>query len=384
MRNICVVTGSRAEYGLLVPILERIQSSSCLELQLIVTGMHLSPEYGSTYQQIEKDGFIPAKKVDMLLRGNSPASIGRSIGVGVMGFADAFAELKPDLVVVLGDRFELLSVASASLVANIPIAHIHGGEVTEGAYDDSIRHALTKMSSLHFVSCEAHRRRVLQLGEDPEKVINSGAPGIEYLRRSERKTREELEAELGFRFASPSYLVTWHPVTRAEDEGISGLINLLEVLQNREVGFVIFTASNADNSGDRINKILKEFVGQQLVPSCFVASLGSERYWSILHNVRAVVGNSSSGVIEAPSIPVGSINIGNRQSGRTRASSVIDCTSDLSSIQEAFDVIDSVEYQQTLQSVTNPYERPSVSQTIVSALESWPLDELKQKPFFDL
>tara|TARA_B100000686_G_scaffold225620_1_gene232799 strand:- start:1695 stop:2849 length:1155 start_codon:yes stop_codon:yes gene_type:complete len=384
MRNICVVTGSRAEYGLLVPILERIQSSSCLELQLIVTGMHLSSEYGSTYQQIERDGFIPAKKVDMLLRGNSPASIGRSIGVGVIGFADAFAELKPDLVVVLGDRFELLSVASASLVANIPIAHIHGGEVTEGAYDDSIRHALTKMSSLHFVSCEAHRRRVLQLGEDPEKVINSGAPGIEYLRRSERKTREELEAELGFKFASPSYLVTWHPVTRAEDEGMSGLINLLEVLQNREVGFVIFTASNADNSGDRINKILKEFVGQQLVPSCFVASLGSERYWSILHNVRAVVGNSSSGVIEAPSIPVGSINIGNRQSGRTRASSVIDCTSDLSSIQEAFDVIDSVEYQQTLQSVTNPYERPSVSQTIVSALESWPLDELKQKPFFDL
>ena len=384
MRNICVVTGSRAEYGLLVPILERIQSSSCLELQLIVTGMHLSSEYGSTYQQIERDGFIPAKKVDMLLRGNSPVSIGRSIGVGVIGFADAFAELKPDLVVVLGDRFELLSVASASLVANIPIAHIHGGEVTEGAYDDSIRHALTKMSSLHFVSCEAHRRRVLQLGEDPEKVINSGAPGIEYLRRSERKTREELEAELGFKFASPSYLVTWHPVTRAEDEGMSGLINLLEVLQNREVGFVIFTASNADNSGDRINKILKEFVGQQLVPSCFVASLGSERYWSILHNVRAVVGNSSSGVIEAPSIPVGSINIGNRQSGRTRASSVIDCTSDLSSIQEAFDVIDSVEYQQTLQSVTNPYERPSVSQTIVSALESWPLDELKQKPFFDL
>ncbi len=384
MRNICVVTGSRAEYGLLVPILERIQSSSCLELQLIVTGMHLSSEYGSTYQQIERDGFIPAKKVDMLLRGNSPVSIGRSIGVGVIGFADAFAELKPDLIVVLGDRFELLSVASASLVANIPIAHIHGGEVTEGAYDDSIRHALTKMSSLHFVSCEAHRRRVLQLGEDPEKVINSGAPGIEYLRRSERKTREELEAELGFKFASPSYLVTWHPVTRAEDEGMSGLINLLEVLQNREVGFVIFTASNADNSGDRINKILKEFVGQQLVPSCFVASLGSERYWSILHNVRAVVGNSSSGVIEAPSIPVGSINIGNRQSGRTRASSVIDCTSDLSSIQEAFDVIDSVEYQQTLQSVTNPYERPSVSQTIVSALESWPLDELKQKPFFDL
>ena len=384
MRNICVVTGSRAEYGLLVPILERIQSSSCLELQLIVTGMHLSSEYGSTYQQIERDGFIPAKKVDMLLRGNSPVSIGRSIGVGVIGFADAFAELKPDLVVVLGDRFELLSVASASLVANIPIAHIHGGEVTEGAYDDSIRHALTKMSSLHFVSCEAHRRRVLQLGEDPEKVINSGAPGIEYLRRSERKTREELEAELGFKFASPSYLVTWHPVTRAEDEGMSGLINLLEVLQNREVGFVIFTASNADNSGDRINKILKEFVGQQVVPSCFVASLGSERYWSILHNVRAVVGNSSSGVIEAPSIPVGSINIGNRQSGRTRASSVIDCTSDLSSIQEAFDVIDSVEYQQTLQSVTNPYERPSVSQTIVSALESWPLDELKQKPFFDL
>ena len=384
MRNICVVTGSRAEYGLLVPILERIQSSSCLELQLIVTGMHLSSEYGSTYQQIERDGFIPAKKVDMLLRGNSPVSIGRSIGVGVIGFADAFAELKPDLVVVLGDRFELLSVASASLVANIPIAHIHGGEVTEGAYDDSIRHALTKMSSLHFVSCEAHRRRVLQLGEDPEKVINSGAPGIEYLRRSERKTREELEAELGFKFASPSYLVTWHPVTRAEDEGMSGLINLLEVLQNREVGLVIFTASNADNSGDRINKILKEFVGQQVVPSCFVASLGSERYWSILHNVRAVVGNSSSGVIEAPSIPVGSINIGNRQSGRTRASSVIDCTSDLSSIQEAFDVIDSVEYQQTLQSVTNPYERPSVSQTIVSALESWPLDELKQKPFFDL
>lgn len=384
MRNICVVTGSRAEYGLLVPILERIQSSTCLELQLIVTGMHLSSEYGSTYQQIEKDGFIPAKKVDMLLRGNSPASIGRSIGVGVMGFADAFAELKPDLVVVLGDRFELLSVASAALVANIPIAHIHGGEVTEGAYDDSIRHALTKMSSLHFVSCEAHRRRVLQLGEDPEKVINSGAPGIEYLRRSERKTREELEAELGCKLASPSYLVTWHPVTRAEDEGMSGLINLLEVLQNRQVGFVIFTASNADNSGDRINKTLKEFVVQQSVPSCFVASLGSERYWSILHNVRAVVGNSSSGVIEAPSIPVGSINIGNRQSGRTRASSVIDCTSDLSSIQEAFDVIDSVEYQQTLQSVTNPYERPSVSQTIVSALELWPLDELKQKPFFDL
>jgi UDP-hydrolysing UDP-N-acetyl-D-glucosamine 2-epimerase len=225
---------------------------------------------------------------------------------------------------------------------------------------------------------------VLQLGEDPEKVINSGAPGLEYLARFDRETKEELEAELGVIFFSPSYLVTWHPITREEGEGVSGLYNLLEVLRNRRVGFVIFTASNADNSGDRVNQILQEFVAQQSIPCSFVPSLGSERYWSVLHCVSAVVGNSSSGVIEAPSIPVGSINIGDRQKGRTRATSVIDCGSDTESISEAFDIVESMGYQKTLQSVINPYEKVSVSRTIVAALESWPLSELKRKPFFDI
>jgi GDP/UDP-N,N'-diacetylbacillosamine 2-epimerase (hydrolysing) len=384
MRNICVVTGSRAEYGLLVPTLRRIQASASLNLQLVVTGMHLAPEYGSTYQQIEQDGFVPNKKIEMLLSGNSPSSIAKSMGVGLIGFADSFEELKPDLVVLLGDRFELLSAANAALVANIPIAHIHGGEVTEGAYDDAIRHAITKMSSLHFVSCEAHRSRVLQLGEKPKNVINSGAPGLEYLATIDKIAKEDLEVDLGIDLSSPSFLVTWHPVTREEQEGMTGLVNLLDALRLHCKGRVIFTASNADTSGNRSNKIIQQFVAEKPIQCIFVPSLGQVRYWSVLHCVDAVVGNSSSGIIEAPSIPVGSINIGDRQKGRTRASSVIDCGSDVKSILNAFDVLWSPEYRKTLRSTQNPYEKSAVSESIVKSLETCSLLDLKHKPFIDL
>ena len=382
-RRICVVTGSRAEYGILQGLIKEIQESQVLELQLVVAGMHLSPEFGLTYREIEKDGFRISRTVDMQLTSDTSVGIARSLGLGTIGFGEAFHALKPDLLVLLGDRFELLAAASAALVALIPIAHIHGGELTEGAYDDAIRHSITKMAHLHFTASEAYSSRVKQLGEQPTKVFCVGALGIDNIVRLPLLRKDEVEKYIGLSLKGKSLLVTWHPETLRPERTCEDFQNLLDVLRKYESINIIFTKSNADNEGRRINQMIDEFVS--LFPDNVVAytSLGQLRYLSTLKYVSGVVGNSSSGIIEAPSLQKGTVNIGNRQLGRLRAKSVIDSQPDVTSIQNAIERLFSREFQSALPTVSNPYGEGDVAIKIVSVLETCSLDGILRKRFFD-
>ena len=382
-RRICVVTGSRAEYGILQGLIKEIQESQVLELQLVVAGMHLSPEFGLTYREIEKDGFRISRTVDMQLTSDTSVGIARSLGLGTIGFGEAFHALKPDLLVLLGDRFELLAAASAALVALIPIAHIHGGELTEGAYDDAIRHSITKMAHLHFTASEAYSSRVKQLGEQPTKVFCVGALGIDNIVRLPLLRKDEVEKYIGLSLKGKSLLVTWHPETLRPERTCEDFQNLLDVLRKYESINIIFTKSNADNEGRRINQMIDEFVS--LFPDNVVAytSLGQLRYLSTLKYVSGVVGNSSSGIIEAPSLQKGTVNIGNRQLGRLRATSVIDSQPDVTSIQNAIERLFSREFQSALPTVSNPYGEGDVASKIVSVLETCSLDGILRKRFFD-
>ena len=382
-RRICVVTGSRAEYGILQGLIKEIQESQVLELQLVVAGMHLSPEFGLTYREIEKDGFRISRTVDMQLTSDTSVGIARSLGLGTIGFGEAFHALKPDLLVLLGDRFELLAAASAALVALIPIAHIHGGELTEGAYDDAIRHSITKMAHLHFTASEAYSSRVMQLGEQPTKVFCVGALGIDNIVRLPLLRKDEVEKYIGLSLKGKSLLVTWHPETLRPERTCEDFQNLLDVLRTYESINIIFTKSNADNEGRRINQMIDEFVS--LFPDNVVAytSLGQLRYLSTLKYVSGVVGNSSSGIIEAPSLQQGTVNIGNRQLGRLRAKSVIDSQPDVTSIQNAIERLFSREFQSALPTVSNPYGEGDVASKIVSVLETCSLDGILRKRFFD-
>ena len=382
-RRICVVTGSRAEYGILQGLIKEIQESQVLELQLVVAGMHLSPEFGLTYREIEQDGFRISRTVDMQLTSDTSVGIARSLGLGTIGFGEAFHALKPDLLVLLGDRFELLAAASAALVALIPIAHIHGGELTEGAYDDAIRHSITKMAHLHFTASEAYSSRVKQLGEQPTKVFCVGALGIDNIVRLPLLRKDEVEKYIGLSLKGKSLLVTWHPETLRPERTCEDFQNLLDVLRKYESINIIFTKSNADNEGRRINQMIDEFVS--IFPDNIVAytSLGQLRYLSTLKYVSGVVGNSSSGIIEAPSLQKGTVNIGNRQLGRLRATSVIDSQPDVTSIQNAIERLFSREFQSTLPTVSNPYGEGDVASKIVSVLETCSLDGILRKRFFD-
>ena len=382
-RRICVVTGSRAEYGILQGLIKEIQESQVLELQLVVAGMHLSPEFGLTYREIEQDGFRISRTVDMQLTSDTSVGIARSLGLGTIGFGEAFHALKPDLLVLLGDRFELLAAASAALVALIPIAHIHGGELTEGAYDDAIRHSITKMAHLHFTASEAYSSRVKQLGEQPTKVFCVGALGIDNIVRLPLLRKDEVEKYIGLSLKGKSLLVTWHPETLRPERTCEDFQNLLDVLRKYESINIIFTKSNADNEGRRINQMIDEFVS--LFPDNVVAytSLGQLRYLSTLKYVSGVVGNSSSGIIEAPSLQKGTVNIGNRQLGRLRAKSVIDSQPDVTSIQNAIERLFSREFQSALPTVSNPYGEGDVARKIVSVLETCSLDGILTKRFFD-
>ena len=382
-RRICVVTGSRAEYGILQGLIKEIQESQILELQLVVAGMHLSPEFGLTYREIEQDGFRISRTVDMQLTSDTSVGIARSLGLGTIGFGEAFHALKPDLLVLLGDRFELLAAASAALVALIPIAHIHGGELTEGAYDDAIRHSITKMAHLHFTASEAYSSRVKQLGEQPTKVFCVGALGIDNIVRLPLLRKDEVEKYIGLSLKGKSLLVTWHPETLRPERTCEDFQNLLDVLRTYESINIIFTKSNADNEGRRINQMIDEFVS--ICPDNVVAytSLGQLRYLSTLKYVTGVVGNSSSGIIEAPSLQKGTVNIGNRQLGRLRATSVIDSQPDVTSIQNAIERLFSREFQSALPTVSNPYGEGDVASKIVSVLETCSLDGILRKRFFD-
>ncbi len=334
-RKVCIVTGSRAEYGLLYWPMKEIAGDQDLQLQLVVTGMHLSPEFGLTYKAIEADGFAIDAKVEMLLSSDTPVGIAKSMGLGVIGFADTFDRLRPDILVLLGDRYEILAAAQAALVARIPVAHIAGGDVTEGAFDEAIRHSITKMAHLHFVTNEAAARRVRQLGENPQHVFNVGSPGLDFIKRIKLLNRVELEASLGHRFRTKNLLVTFHPVTLETASAQVQFQELLDALDRLgEDAGIIFTKPNSDTDGRILIRLMEDFASTH--PNARVYdSLGQVRYLSTMAQVDAVVGNSSSGLYEAPSFAKPTVNIGDRQKGRLQASSVINCEPQADAIHQA-------------------------------------------------
>lgn len=381
MRKICVITGSRAEYGLLSGLMRAIKEDESLELQIIATNMHLSPEFGLTYKEIERDGFFINKKVEMLLSSDTANATTKSVGLATIGFADAYEDLKPDMIVVLGDRYEILAAVSAALFYKIPVAHLHGGEITEGAYDDCIRHAITKMSHLHFTSTEEYRQRVIQLGENPKRVFNVGAPGIENIKKVPLMDKKELESTLdGFTFNDKTILITYHPVTLENSTAEEQIQNLLSALNEYPDIKIIFTLPNSDTDGRVIIRLINEYVSMHQEKAIAYPSLGLKRYLSALQFVKAVVGNSSSGIIEVPSFGIPTLNIGDRQKGRIAADSVINCGTSKKEILEGLDKVLNSEPKK----IHNPYEGKNTTVDILHVLKNFPLENLIQKTFYTL
>ncbi|WP_061205817.1 UDP-N-acetylglucosamine 2-epimerase [Leptospira santarosai] len=382
-RKVCVVTGTRAEYGLLRLLLQKIQKSEKLELQIAATGMHLSPEFGSTYEEIEKDGFKIDKKVEMLLSADTSVAVSKSIGLGTIGFAQVWEDLRPDLIVVLGDRFEIFSAVSAAMIAKLPIVHIHGGETTEGAFDELIRHSITKMSHIHFTAAEEYKKRVIQLGENPERVYNVGGLGVDSIRNLNLMDRSELESSLGFQFGIKNLLVTFHPETLDSKPPKEQFDELLKALNRLSNTSIIFTLPNADTGSREIADSIRDFISAHKNAVAFT-SLGQSRYFSCIRFVDGVVGNSSSGLLEVPTFRKGTVNIGGRQRGRLKAESIIDCDIEEGAILQAIEKLYSKEFQNLLSSVKNPYGEGNASSKIVDVLENISLDHILKKKFFDL
>lgn len=383
-RKICVFTGTRAEYGILRPLLAAIKRDSDLELQLVVSGMHLSPEFGSTYKEIEKDGFKINEKIDILISSDTPIGISKTMGLGLISFCKTFQRLGPDIIVIPCDRFEALSAATAALILRIPIAHIHGGEATFGAIDEAIRHSITKMSHLHFTSTEEYRRRVIQLGEDPKRVFNVGALGLDNVRQLELLSKKTLEKELNFKFNKRNLLVTYHPVTLENNTSGVQFKNLLMVLDELRETSLIFTKANADIYGRIINKMIDEYVSNNSYKSVAFTSMGQLLYLSTMQFVDAVVGNSSSGIIEAPSFKIGTVNIGDRQRGRIKAKTVIDCKPIKENIMGAIKKVYSTTFRRNLKSIINPYGDGSTAGRIKKILESYDISNVLKKTFYDI
>ena len=381
-RKICVVTGSRAEYGLLYWLMKEININNELMLQIVVTGMHLSEEFGNTYLQIEKDGFHIDKKVDISLKSDTELGISKSMGLGVIGFADAFNKLQPDLIVVLGDRFEIFSAASAALIAKIPVAHIHGGEVTEGVIDESIRHSITKMSHLHFAATDEYRKRIIQLGEQPGKVFNVGGLGIDNINKLKLLTKADFENAINFELGEKNLLITFHPVTLEKSTSVIQFQELLDSVSELRDTKIIFTKANSDTDGRIINTLIDDYVAIHKNTVAF-KSMGQLNYLSALQFMDAVVGNSSSGLIEAPSFKIGTINIGDRQRGRIKVPSVISCLPKKSDIDSAFNKMYSREFQNTLDKIENAYGNGGASKEIVNIIKSVDLHDIIKKPFYD-
>ncbi|MGM9967101.1 MAG: UDP-N-acetylglucosamine 2-epimerase [Rummeliibacillus sp.] len=385
MKKVCVVTGTRAEYGLLKPVIDKIYYSNRLELQLVATGMHLSPDFGLTYQEIESDGYPIIKKIGMLLSSDTATDITKSMAVALMGFADFFEEHRPDMIVILGDRYEMLVVASAAMIAKIPIAHIHGGELTEGAYDDAIRHSITKMSQLHFVSTEEYRKRVIQLGENPENVYNVGALGVENIKNVKLLSKEEIEKSLNFIFNDDTIMVTYHPVTLDTLSTKNQFNQLLNVIDKHQELKVIFTKANADTDGRIINSMIDEYVDKNKKRCIAFTSLGQVRYLSTLKLCKAVVGNSSSGIIEVPSFNIPTVDIGNRQKGRIASKSVIHCGYESREIEVAIKQAFSSDFNKNIKFYTNPYEGVNTSQKILEIMEKNLDNKINiKKKFYDI
>lgn len=382
-RKICVITGTRAEYGLLRWVMQGLKDDNELTLQVIATGMHLSPEFGLTYHEIEQDGFRIDRKVEMLTSSDTPVGIAKSMGLGMIGFADALNQLRPDLIVVLGDRFEIFAAVASALVARIPVAHLHGGETTEGAFDEALRHSITKMSHLHFVAAEEYRRRVIQLGEQPERVFLVGGLGIDNIKRLKLLDRTELETSLDFKLSSKNLLITFHPVTLETATASDQMAELLAALGELKDTQLIFTLPNADTDGRGMIRMVEQFVSQHPNARAYT-SLGQLRYLSCIAHVDGVVGNSSSGLLEVPSFMKGTINIGDRQRGRLQAASVLNCEPTRQSIAAALARLYDPEFQATLSLGRNPYGEGGASEQVVETIKHYVLDDIAKKAFYDL
>jgi GDP/UDP-N,N'-diacetylbacillosamine 2-epimerase (hydrolysing) len=354
-----------------------------LTLQVIVTGMHLSPEFGLTYREIEQDGFQIDRKVEMLTSSDTPVGITKSMGLGMIGFADVLNEMRPDLIVVLGDRFEIFSAVAAALVVCIPVAHLHGGETTEGAFDEAIRHSITKMSHLHFVAAEEYRRRVIQLGERPERVFLVGGLGIDNIKRLKLLDSAELEASLDFKLGKKNLLITFHPVTLEMATAAGQMAELLAALAELHDTQLIFTLPNADTDGRGLIRMVEQFVAKHTNAHAYT-SLGQLRYLSCIAHVDAVMGNSSSGLIEVPSLRKGTINIGDRQRGRLQAASVINCEPTRQSILTALERLYSVDFQASLKQICSSYGDGGASEKVVEIIKHYVIDGIVKKAFYDL
>ena len=382
IKKIAVFTGTRAEYGLLYWLLKDFQADDNFHLQLIVTGSHLSPEFGETWKQIEDDGFKICQKVEMLLSSNTALGVVKSMGLGMIGFADVLETLKPDLVVVLGDRYEALAMAQTAFVMNIPIAHLHGGERTDGAYDDAIRHAITKLATLHFSAAEPYRKRIIQMGENPERVFNVGALGLEHLSRMEFLSRVDCAKALNFNLVDPFFLCTYHPETLSNKKAISSFEAIMSALEDYPEYQLVITYPNADNESHSIIKFLNEYQVKNAKRLCVKKSLGSKLYLSLMKHAIAVIGNSSSGIIEAPAFEIPTINIGSRQNGRLSAASILHCEPDVEQIKAAIQKLKSSDFMHNARKASLPYGRGNSSKEIIEVLKS--LKSIPVKSFYDL
>lgn len=385
MRKICIFTGTRAEYGIMSRLIRLIKNDSKLQLQIIATNMHLSPEFGLTYKEIESDGFHIDKKVEMLLSSDTPNGTLKSMGLAVIGFADALEDLKPDLAVILGDRYEMLAAAEACLIYKIPVAHLYGGEITEGAYDDAIRHCITKLSHLHFTSTEEYRQRVIQLGENPDRVWYVGALSIDNICNEKIMTLANLEESLKFNLGEKFLLVTFHPTTLETETASKQCDDLLTALHEINNDYqLLFTLPNSDTDGRIIIQKIEHYVNNHSDKAYSITSLGKKRYYSALKYATAVVGNSSSGLVEAPSFKIPTLNIGNRQKGRTRGESVVDVSATLEEIRSGLKKVLSPEFRTKVKLASNPYEKANTLEVIFDILKNHPLETLTRKSFYNI
>ena len=386
MRKICVVTGTRAEYGLLSRLMRMIMDSHETQLQVIATNMHLSPKYGNTYKEIEKDGFTIDCKVPIIDDDGNNDSLSTVLEMsrGLKGYDEAYKELKPDMLLILGDRYEMLAAATAALILRVPIAHISGGAISEGAFDDAIRHSITKMSQLHFTEAEEYRRRVIQLGEQPDRVFFVGALGVENIKKLPLMSKKEIEADIQFKIDKKTILVTYHPVTLGNHTVEQDITEFMNALNQRPDIRVIFTMPNSDTGSQAIVDAINAFVANNHERSVAYKSLGVLRYLSVMKEVGAVVGNSSSGLVEVPSFGIPTLNIGDRQKGRLAANSVLNCDTDSKSILAGLDCVLSQEFIESASNTKNPYDREGTAQAILDVISTYPLDQLNQKHFYDI
>lgn len=385
MKKICVVTATRAEYGVLKNTINCIANDKDLELQLVVTGTHLSKDFGYTVNEIEEDGFPISERVEILMSSDSTIGISKTMGIAFISFADVFSRLEPDIIIVVGDRYELIPICSCAMNARIPIAHISGGETTEGAIDEAVRHCITKMSYLHFPGCEEYRKRIIQLGEAPNRVFNFGDVGVENIYKTSFLSKEELEETLNFSLVKPYASVTFHPVTLEGDDVEKQCTELFNAIKDFNDMNFIFTKANADTGGRIINRMIDDFVSKNSNCIAF-SSLGIKRYLSLLKYSEFVLGNSSSGIIEAPCFHKPTVNIGNRQSGRLRAKSVIDCDANCNEIKKAINIARSDSFKKIAKDAINPYGSGDTSVNIVKTIKAFLMKDAinLQKKFYDL